>query len=153
MGKREGAGRGGLASMVHPMYVAAGARRPSHSLARQRLRRAKESKPCQHVRDRERQRHRTWAAGPGITRGYAQLANNIFLSHQTSISQSVIIFSHDKSAPATSHNQPNTIIIGGSSIRPTASVWGKIASSSSCRRRRGSRAIGSHCCRHSIVHS
>ena len=84
------------------MYVAAGARRSSHSLARQRLRRAKESKPCQHVRDRERQRHRTWAAGPGITRGYAQPANNIFLSHQTSINQSVIIFSHDKSALTTS---------------------------------------------------
>ena len=56
MGKREGAGRGGLASMVHPMYVAAGARRPSHSLARQRLRRAKERKPCC------RRRRGTWSA-------------------------------------------------------------------------------------------
>jgi len=56
VGKREGAGRGGLASMVHPMYVAAGARRPSHSLARQRLRRAKERKPCC------RRRRGTWSA-------------------------------------------------------------------------------------------
>ena len=56
MGKREGAERGGLASMVHPMYVAAGARRPSHSLARQRLRRAKERKPCC------RRRRGTWSA-------------------------------------------------------------------------------------------
>ena len=56
MGKREGAERGGLASMVPPMYVAAGARRPSHSLARRRLRRAKERKPCC------RRRRGTWSA-------------------------------------------------------------------------------------------
>jgi len=38
------------------MYVAAGARRSSHSLARQRLRRAKERKPCC------RRRRGTWSA-------------------------------------------------------------------------------------------
>ena len=34
--------------------------------------------------------------------------NSIFLSHQTSTSQPAVLFSHNKSAPATSHSQPNT---------------------------------------------
>ena len=37
-----------------------------------------------------------------------QPVNNIFLSHQISISQAAVLFSHNKSAPATIHSQSNT---------------------------------------------
>jgi len=40
-----------------------------------------------------------------------QPANNVFLSHQTSIStsQPAIFFSHNKSALTTSHSHPNRV--------------------------------------------
>ena len=37
-----------------------------------------------------------------------QPANSVFLSHQTSTSQLTVLFSHNKSAPATSHSQPKS---------------------------------------------
>jgi len=36
-------------------------------------------------------------------------ANNISLSHKASTSQPTVLFSHKKSAPATSTSQPNTV--------------------------------------------
>ena len=36
-------------------------------------------------------------------------ANSIFLSHKINTSQSTVFFSHKKSTPATSTNQPNTL--------------------------------------------
>jgi len=36
-------------------------------------------------------------------------ANSISLSHKTSTSQPAVLFSHKKSAPATSTSQPNTV--------------------------------------------
>ena len=39
-----------------------------------------------------------------------QPVNGVFLSHETSTSQPVLFFSHNKSASATSHNQPNKVL-------------------------------------------
>jgi len=40
-----------------------------------------------------------------------QIANSISLSHKTSTSQPTVLFSHKKSAPATSTSQPNIVIM------------------------------------------